>query len=89
MAELSVEFWGLVKICACIEFGNMRKILTLKRLQLRGLTSSKWTSCTALLREKNRFYTITLVSRDTRQAAAYGRLLTKGVNEFSVCLIIL
>ena len=34
---------------------------------MRGLTSSKWTSCTALSREKNRFYAITLVSRDTRE----------------------
>ena len=42
-----------------------------KKLQIRGLTSSKWTSCTASSREKNRFYTITLVSRDTREIVGF------------------
>ena len=71
MAEQSAKFWESGKICACIGFGNMRKILSPKRLQIRGLTSSKWTSCTALLREKNRFYAITLVSRDTREIVGF------------------
>jgi IS1 family transposase len=35
------------------------------------LTSLKWTSCTASSREKNRFYAITLVSRDTREIVGF------------------
>ena len=71
MAEQSAEFWESGKICACIGFGNMRKILSPKRLQLRGLTSLKWTNSTASSREKNRFYAITLVSRDTREIIGF------------------
>ena len=71
MAEQSAEFWESGKICTCIGFGNMRKILRPKRLQVRGLTSSKWTNCTALSREKNTFYAITLVSRDTRKIVGF------------------
>ncbi len=67
MAEQSAEFWESGKICACIGFENTRKILRPKRLQIRGLTPSKWTSCIASSREKNRFFAITLVSRDTRE----------------------
>ena len=71
MDEQSAEFWESGKICACIGFGNMRKILSPKRLQIRGLTSSQWTSGTASSREKNRFYAITLVSRDTREIVGF------------------
>ncbi len=71
MAEQSAEFWGSGKICACIGFENMRKILRPKRLQIRGLTTLKWTNCTASSREKNRFYAITLVSRDTREIVGF------------------
>ena len=35
------------------------------------LMSLKWTSCIVSSREKNRFYAITLVSRDTRQIVGY------------------
>ena len=49
----------------------MRKILSPKRLQIRCLTSLKRTSCTASSREKNRFYAITLVSRDTREIVGF------------------
>ena len=62
MAEQWAEFW---------ESGNMRKILSPKRLQMRGLTSLKWTSCTASSREKNRLYAITLVRRDTREIVGF------------------
>ena len=55
----------------------MRKILGLKRCQIRGITSSKWTSCTALSREKNRFYAITLDSRDTREIVGFDITLDK------------
>ena len=57
----SSEFWESGKICACIGFGNMRKILSPKRR----------TSCTASSREKNKFYAVTLVSRDTREIVGF------------------
>ena len=71
MADQSGEFWKSGKICACIGFGNMRKILSPKRLQIRRLTSPKRTNCTVSSREKNRFYAITLVSRDTREIVGF------------------
>ncbi len=86
MAELLVEFWGLVKTCACIEFGNMRKILSPKKLQIRGLTSLKWTNCIASSREKNRFYAITLVSRDTREIVGFDIAFDKS-RERIQCLV--
>ena len=52
MAEQSAEFWESGKICACIGFGNIRKILSPKRLQIRGSTSLKWTNCTACREKK-------------------------------------
>ncbi len=58
----------------------MRKILRPKRLQIRGLTSLKWMSCTASSREKNRFYAIMLVSRDTREIVGFDRAFDKSRN---------
>lgn len=71
MAEQSAGFWESGKICACIGFGNMRKILSPKRLQIRGSTLLKWTNCTASSREKNRFYAITLLSRAAREIVGF------------------
>ena len=51
----------------------MRKILRPKWFQMRGLTSSKWTSSIVSSREKNRFYAITLVSRDTREIVGFDK----------------
>ena len=41
------------------------------------VNASKWMSCTASSREKNRFYAITLVSRDTREIVGFDIALDK------------
>ncbi len=53
---------------------------------MRGLTSLKRTSCTASSREKNRFYAITLVSRDTREIVGFDIAFDKS-RERIQCLV--
>ena len=85
MAEQSTGFWGLGKICVCTGLGNIRRRLSPKETPKRELISSKWTSCTALSREKNKIYAVTLVCRYTWEIVGFEtQLLTKADSEFSV-----
>ena len=71
MAEQSAEFWESGKICACIGFGNMRKTLSQKRLQMRGVNIIEMDKLYGFLKRKNRIYVMTLVSRDKHQIVGY------------------